>query len=450
MRSRRQWYLGAGLAYLVIIAVVAAGLIGLYRASRQRLDEALGARLLAAASSVAVMVDSDQVFNYTIGDTTGAIYLDLLAADFLRLARQQELAEITLCDLDGVVLASSSPSLKSGQSHSYWQLDRSAVELAISGTAVSTRLYQLQTTYQKSAHVPVLKEDEFVGGGFVVGIITASGSPDFFDSLSKLRTGALVTGSLVLALLILLGILLHRINLSLERYRSTLQRQENLAAMGRMTAGIAHEIRNPLGIIRGAGQHLQRVLKDAAIEDEIADYIPEEVDRLNGILSGYLAFGTDAPPAVADIDLGKLTTRSAGLLEQELAQHGVAVVLELQEEVMVAGDPHRLQQVLLNLLLNARDAMPTGGKISMVLTAGNGTVCLKVMDQGQGLIDVNPDQLFEPFYTTKTTGSGLGLAMSKRIIEEMGGTLHLKPRTDEPGACATIILPTIMSAPGEG
>ena len=199
-------------------------------------------------------------------------------------------------------------------------------------------------------------------------VITVSGSPDFFDSLDRLRQGALLTGAVVLVILILMGVLLHRISLSLERYRATMLRQENLAAMGRMTAGIAHEIRNPLGIIRGSGQHLQRVLAEAGITDEVADFIPEEVDRLDAILGGYLAFGADSSAASEVVDLARVVRRSAGLLKEELARDKVSLdMAQLADGLLVEGDPRRLQQVLLNLLLNASDAMPGGGEVSLQL-----------------------------------------------------------------------------------
>ena len=144
------------------------------------------------------------------------------------------------------------------------------MDLACQGYAQATRLYRLQDTFQKSAHAPVLLDDPILGEPLVVAIVTVSGSPDFFDALTLLRRGAFATGAAVLVVLVLMGAVLYRLNLAVERYRARVMHQENLAAMGRMTAGIAHEIRNPLGIIRGAGQHLQRVLQDANIDEPVA------------------------------------------------------------------------------------------------------------------------------------------------------------------------------------
>jgi two-component system, NtrC family, sensor histidine kinase HydH len=239
-----------------------------------------------------------------------------------------------------------------------------------------------------------------------------------------------------------MGIFLFQINRSLGRYRAYLLRQESLAAMGRMTAGIAHEIRNPLGIIRGAGEHLQEVLKSAGIQDEVAEFIPEEVDRLDQILTGYLAFGTDREAANEAFDLGDSVRRSVRLLDAELDSAGITVGMDEHfPPLPVRGDPRRLQQVLLNLLINARDAMPGGGGIGIHLETTERHVSLSVTDTGSGLKNLDRDRLFEPFWTSKEKGSGLGLAMSRRIIEDMGGSITLKDRADATGARAEVVLP---------
>ena len=215
--------------------------------------------------------------------------------------------------------------------------------------------------------------------------------------------------------------------------------------MGRMTAGIAHEIRNPLGIIRGAGQHLQQLLADAGIHDETVDFIPDEVDRLDHILAGYLAFGSDRAGPLEEFDPGVIVGRGVSLLEEELSAQGISVTPCPASESLVTGDPRRLQQVILNLLLNARDAMPDGGEITIGMEHDGQEVCLTMADEGAGLEGADTRRLFEPFWTTKEKGSGLGLALSSRIVREMGGTLELANRPDGPGAVAAIRLPLLRA-----
>jgi signal transduction histidine kinase len=421
------------LACLAIVLAVAWGLLRLYGASRDRLDEAMGQRLLAVAQATAAGTDARRAFALSLADTGAAAWADSLGRRYEALAGLAELAEISLSDPEGRVLVSTSINLPPGAPHDWWSLDRAAVELACAGTGAASRLYRLQSTYQKSAHAPVVLEDPLLGAGTVVAVVTVSGSPAFFD--------ALATGAAVLLVLLAGGVVLYRQTVAVDRARASLARQETLAAMGRMTAGIAHEIRNPLGIIRGAGEHLQRVLRDQGVQDETADWIPQEVDRLDRILSGYLAFGRDDAAAREVFDLTDAVRRGAGLLRGELARSGVDLVLPAgPAPLAVLGDPRRLQQVVLNLLLNARDAMPEGGTVAVDLLAEGDRAVVTVSDTGGGL-GGDPERLFAPFHTTREKGSGLGLALSRRIVEDMGGSLDLADRRDGPGAVARISLP---------
>lgn len=441
MRRRGGWSLWAGIIYAVILVAVTVGLGSFYHASKERLDQAMGDRLLAVARSVALLLDGSLVADATLGDPQALAELNSLQVRLEELEARNDLAEVTVCTPEGVVLISTAGSLQRGAPNDYWQESPAAVEMALGGIGKATRLYRLDDSFRKSAHAPVWGNSRDDGKPLVVAVVTVSGRPDFFQSLATLRRGALITGVAVLLILIVLGVFLHRINLSLERYRASMLRQENLAAMGRMTAGIAHEIRNPLGIIRGTGQHLQRVLADAGIEDEMAEFIPEEVDRLDQILTGYLAFGTDRPADGELFDLMQTARRGIRLLEDELREYGVTVAYrDPAVPALVYGDPRRLQQVILNLLLNARDAMPTGGAIDVDLRIDGNQGVLIVADEGDGLAGADPESLFEPFHTSKEKGSGLGLALSRRIAVEMGGTLVLRDGSSG-GAEAELRLP---------
>ncbi|MBM4129888.1 hypothetical protein FJ250_02510 [bacterium] len=445
MTAGRRWLLRAALAYAAILLAVVAGLAHLHESSRRLLDESMGQRLLGLARGVAALCDGEAVALATLEGTGGGIYLQELAAICAALVDAESLAEITLTDSDtGVVLMSTSPALRAGEVDAFLELDPAAVAAARGGLAAAGPLYRGPGggAFQKSAHAPVFNYSS--EGAYQVGVLTVSGSPDFFVALERLRRAAWLTVAVVVVVLAVLGVALQRIVTALDRAREAALRQENLAAVGRMTAGIAHEIRNPLGIIRGAGQHLERVLDGAGITDEVAAFIPEEVDRLDRILSGYLALGTGQHGPVEEFDLVACLRRGARLLAAELAQVGVTVDGPDQAPpLLVSGDPRRLQQVLLNLLLNARDAMPGGGRVAVAVAAApeDAQVTVTVTDEGAGLGGNDPARLFEPFRTTKEKGSGLGLAISRRIVEDMGGSLDLRERRDRRGAEAIVTLP---------
>lgn len=436
MTQQRRWLLWSALAYLGVLVATAAGLGLLYRTSRTSLDLALGQRLQAAATAAMHLVDGDAVATWAF-DPQESTDLIWLTSRLEQIQADNDLAEITLCDHDGYVLSSAGGRLERHTENVFWDLDRPAVELARAGVASVSRLYRSGDLYQKSAHAPVLDRH-----GQVVAVLTVEGNADFFQALRQLRHGAWLTIAAVLLFLAAMGALLLAIHRSLERTRASLARQEQLAAMGRMTAGIAHEIRNPLGIIRGSAQHLQRVLRDQGLDDEVAAFIPDEVDRLDRILSGYLAFGRDDTGQAGLVDLDTIMRRTARLLRDELAADGITLELAPSPpDSRVLADAPRLQQVMLNLLLNARDASPSGSVVDMAVDAQDDEVVLMVADRGRGL---DPSQLaraFDPFWTTKDKGSGLGLAVSRRIARDHGGDLTLTRREPGPGCVATLSLP---------
>ena len=432
-RRLMQWAVGA---YAGILIVVVAGLVLLYRGARNHLDEALGQRLLGIATSAAHLVDGDAILVWSIDPEPDTALL-WLGSRLEQIRLENDLAEITLCDLDARVLAAAAGRLAKGQSNVFWDLDRSAVALAREGFPAATRLYRTGILYQKAAHAPVLDRH-----GAVAGVLTVEGNADFFGALAALRRGAAVTTAVVCLGLALLALLLWRNQRALERARATLLQQQSLAAMGRMTAGIAHEIRNPLGIIRGAGEHLQRVLRDHGLADDIAAFIPDEVDRLDRILAGYLAFGSDRAIEWQDVDLAAVIRRTVKLLAGEMERAGVRVVIdEPLPAGVVRGDPHRLQQILLNLLLNARDAQPAGGEVTVSLDSDDANWRVLVVDNGSGLGDADAEQVFAPFWSGKEKGGGLGLTVSRQLAEQHGGRLTLADRANHRGCAASLTLP---------
>ncbi len=445
MSGPRAPLLWAALACAVLVAAVTLGLLGLHRAAERRLDEALGQRLLAVANALALSIDADRVQDLALGGDSWA-WADSLQHRWRRLAEASDLAEISLVNPEGRLLLTTAANLQVGATSDYWSLDEAAVgTVCVEMTAVALPTSRVGDIYQAAAHAPVVSDDPAVGP-VVHAVVTVRGNPDFYDALDALRRGAVLTLAIVLAVLGLVATVLVGLEASVRRARASLVEQESLAAMGRMTAGIAHEIRNPLGIIRGAGQHLQRVLGEAGISDEVAGFIPEEVDRLDRILTGYLAFGRDAETVPEVFAFDGALRRSVQLVTSELLASGVQVELPPQGNALqVRGDPRRLQQVVLNLLLNARDAMPRGGAISLAVAPGNAELTLTVSDEGEGL-GAAPEQCFVPFWTTKEKGGGLGLSLSRRIVEAMGGSLTLGDRTDRAGAVAVLRLPLAVAA----
>ena len=434
-RNMKPWILSGALAYAAVLAVVCLGLFGLYDSAQDRLDAALGERLESIATTAAHLVDGDalEVWTYDPYESLDFIWL---RSRLQQIRRENTLSELTLCDPDGLILISAADRLPKGEINAFWDVDPAAVASAREGFPAASRLYRSGGLYQKSAHAPVRDS-----AGTVAGVISVEAEADFFTSLRTLRRAAFLTGLGVLVFLSIVAALLAGLLRAIMRYRASILRQENLAAMGRMTAGIAHEIRNPLGIIRGAGELQARRLREEGIALPTTEFIPEEVDRLDRILSRYLAFGKGGGLEKEALDIGKLARRVARNLEDELGRDGVRIEFASGSGLpMVQGDSPGLQQVFLNLFFNARDAMPSGGLITVDFKPGPDVLEIRIADQGAGLGGRAGESLFEPFRTTREKGSGLGLAVVRQVVEDHGGRIRLVDRESEDGCSGAVAI----------
>ncbi|HEY4886390.1 MAG TPA: ATP-binding protein [Myxococcales bacterium] len=217
-----------------------------------------------------------------------------------------------------------------------------------------------------------------------------------------------------------------------------LLRSERLAAIGRIAAQITHEIRNPLSSISLNAEELGERAPDAR---ELCDAIVREVDRLTGITEEYLRFARLPKPQVQRADVNDTVRDLLDFVRPELEAGGVRVTASLSPGLpRVLADVAQLRQLLLNLLRNAREAMPSGGSLHLATRSDEGLVSLEIQDTGQGISPERMERIFDPFFTTKARGTGLGLAMAQEIAQEHGGQLLCESVVGE-GAVFTLRLP---------
>jgi signal transduction histidine kinase len=207
-----------------------------------------------------------------------------------------------------------------------------------------------------------------------------------------------------------------------------------------MSAGIAHEIRNPLGIISSSAQLLDREVASAEAR-QLLDIIQEESSRLNGLITEFLTFGRQLEPQRQPCDLAALITRTMESLQNAAQQKGIDLDFTRHCSTCIASvDADMMQQVLLNLLLNALEATGPGGKVRVVLQQYPERLDIVVEDSGRGISAENLAKVFNPFFTTKSDGTGLGLANAYKIMESHGGSLTVASHVDE-GSKFTASLP---------
>jgi two-component system, NtrC family, sensor histidine kinase PilS len=215
------------------------------------------------------------------------------------------------------------------------------------------------------------------------------------------------------------------------------RRQERLATVGSLAAGIAHEIRNPLASLYGSIQVLQGELALQGDNKHLMDIVVKETDRLNTIITDFLEYARPKATLVDKIDLLTILDETVMLLKNNKEfTEDIRISCYIDQHVIVKGDTPRLRQVFWNLLINACQAIQDGGEIDISARTLAGSdeatpFCeLVIMDTGQGIARDCLDKIFDPFFTTKTGGTGLGLAIVYRIIEDHGGTISVD---SEPG-----------------
>lgn len=228
-----------------------------------------------------------------------------------------------------------------------------------------------------------------------------------------------------------------------ERLREELRRSEQLAALGKLLAGLAHEIRNPLAGIRSTVQLWQRMPDPAHIKGS-ADAVVQATGRLDDILTRLLHFARTEHAERRPTQINELVAETSTLLEAQAHAQGVKLDCDLEPQLpLVPGSPASLRQVLLNLATNALQAMPDGGVLRFRTRYDKPTRMVEIIvaDTGPGVSDKDREHLFEPFFTTRSEGTGLGLALCREIVGQHGGLIELAAQAD-PGATIRVLLPT--------
>jgi len=220
------------------------------------------------------------------------------------------------------------------------------------------------------------------------------------------------------------------------------RRSERLASLGRLAAGVAHEIRNPLSSIRGFAQFFQNRFKGQEKEQEYAAVMVREVDRLNRVITELLDFARPKEPHRESHNLQEILEQTLKVLEPELARRNIGVEKKLDASLpRILADRDQLSQAFLNLMLNALESMEGEGKLRISLESeGASALTISIADTGKGIPPEDLERVFEPFFSTKRKGTGLGLAIVHQIVENHKGQIRVESREGE-GTTFRITLP---------
>lgn len=239
---------------------------------------------------------------------------------------------------------------------------------------------------------------------------------------------------------------LTEVNAQLQNSFERLRRADRLSALGELSAGLAHEIRNPLGSIEGAVQILGRPHLSEDTRDEFRDLASREVVRLKGLLTNFLEFARPQSPRIVASEIGLLLDSVAKLSSETATMAKVTINVECGQELPpVSVDPEQIRQVLLNLVINAVQATPGGGRIILRANQDGDWVRVEVEDEGTGIPSEDVERVFDPFFTTRSNGTGLGLSIAYQIVNQHGGHIGTR-RNAERGMTFSVTLPIATRA----
>jgi signal transduction histidine kinase len=259
--------------------------------------------------------------------------------------------------------------------------------------------------------------------------------------------GLLLVAALGLALVVYRD-LIAPLRVKLVENQALIGRQEKLASLGMLAAGVAHEIRNPLTAIKAWLFIQQKNLKPGTAEHADAEIISNEVNHLERIVRDVLLFARPSEPHLATVSAEQSLRRAQTLMAPELAKSDIRLLLENSVSASVRIDPEQIQQVLINLIQNAADSIGRTGTVILRVRTGvkrlgekiTDVVVLEVADSGKGIAPEVEKRLFDPFFTTKESGTGLGLSIASRIVEKHGGALQYQTQVNH-GTTFGIVLP---------
>jgi len=431
---------------LAVLLVVAIASWFTYARVRRALEAEFARRVEVTAAAGAAEVQPWQVRRLErLGPAAfGTADSLLLALGGVR--RSTQAARVFLVSRDGRTLLDSAGDSLQGRAPSLTPLERDALTRAFSGEPAHGATREAGSRGVLLAFAPVRDTDAGVPGP-VIAAIGVEASAEFLAVLPDVARLLLTTALLAALAVVLLAVGFVRLAAGQAELEASLARAENLASVGELAATLAHEVRNPLGVIQGAAQRLERDYKGP--EPELFGYIKEEVDRLAKTVRRYLDFARPAPQGEGG-DLEDALSATLGLLEREAESRKIALVRE-GLATADSGGAHRtrlggdeLKQVLFNLVRNALEAVPEGGTIRVGWAARPGAYELWIADDGPGMDGALLARVRKPFVTTRAKGTGLGLAIVDRLAREAGGRLDIESAPGR-GTTCRVRLPALKT-----
>ncbi len=274
--------------------------------------------------------------------------------------------------------------------------------------------------------------------GKVLGVIEiVQDLSEDYNAIFRFQTRLILTCSVVMIFLFVILIfvvkrgekIIHQRTLERMRLKEQLNKTERLSSLGEMIAGISHEIRNPLGIIKSSAELLKKKIDKGEAAGPIANIIVEEANRLNNIITDFFDYARPKPPHLLPCRIDEVLEKNINFLKPQMEEQNYTIKKIMDHpppEIM--ADFHMMYQVFLNIIINAMQAMPGGGEIQVIIESEADKIRIIFKDKGKGVPEDIMEKIWDPFFTTKETGTGLGLGIVKNIVEAHNGSIKIENR----------------------
>ncbi len=388
----------------------------------------LAIRLTSSNKSLGRLIDEELLDLIIPGETNSLEYFTI-HENLEEIRRQDSLQSVLLLSTQGKILVASPEilALQNEISHT----NNTLFDQAKNSIYETSELEQISGEWFMSSYGPVMDID-----GQVAAILVIEAKATYFETLQNLRNRLLIFSLINLLVIAFIAIFLFRMIDRTFKYQATIKDHEHLVQLGTMGANVAHEIRNPLGIIEGSNELIKK--KYGQANDEIFDYIPAEIKRLTSIIESFLNFARTPNISESEFSIEQLITRiKIGIKPPS------KIVVEIngpKKNLIMFSDENLLEQALLNIIKNAIEAGGKETNIIFDIHEQKNKVCFSIKDNGPGIEKEEMNKIFQPFFTTKEKGTGLGLAITKRIVEMLDGNIIVKSDVGA-GSEFIIILP---------
>ena len=356
----------------------------------------------------------------------------------MSLIDEEKVHTIAVLDTSGVILFATDKGLPVGETNPYWASEIGVIKAAALGVPAYGGLRRVGNLYLRVAFAPV-----FDPLGDISAIVAVEAGANYFGLLATLRKGVWLAGIISGIAIFFIVLVMFLGKRELERLQFHLEKAATLSGIGMMAATLAHEVRNPLAIIKGSAEAIPQTETKGEM-DELVQFIDEEVDRLSGIVESHLAVARGREFPKAKQKLSAVVDKVVLRYRMQLKERGIGVIVDMENDPAVPYSFSAIRQVLYNLLENSASATSAGGVIKVILGnkridgADYGTI--KISDTGRGIPKEQLAHIFEPFHTTKQKGTGLGLFITKQIVEGHGGKISVESEIDV-GTIFTVALP---------